>query len=82
VQVTSLAGESCRIRTTLPAPIKAKGARDFATTQLPGGVTEVDLRKGETVLLYSGDIAPDFQPTPIKQTGESNRWGLQKPVKK
>ena len=49
--------------------------------QLPGGVTEVDLRKGESILLYSGETAPDLQPSPVAQTGEPNHWGLRKPNK-
>ncbi len=81
VRVESLAGEPCRIRTSLPGSIKARGARHFALKQCSGGVTEVDLRKGESVLLYSGETAPDFQPAPVGQNGELNRWGLHKPDK-
>ncbi len=79
VRVTSLAGEPCRIRTSLPGPISAKGARKFELQQQPGGVTKIDLRKGETVLLYSGDSAPEFQPAPVPPSGETSRWGLHKP---
>jgi len=81
VRVTSLAGEPCRIRTTLPGAVAAQGARKFALRQLPGGVTEVDLRKDETVLLHSGATAPEFRPAPVAQLGEPNRWGLRQPAK-
>jgi hypothetical protein len=81
VRVTSLAGEPCRIRTSLPGPVRAQGDREFTLRQLPGGITEVDLRKGETVLLHSGDPAPEFRPAPVPQSGEPKRWGLHHPAK-
>jgi hypothetical protein len=80
VRVESLAGEPCRIRTSLPGPVQARGERKFTLKQLPGGVTEVDLRKGETVLLHGGDTAPDFQPSPVVRSGTTGRWGLHKPA--
>lgn len=80
VRVESLAGEPCRIRTTLTGTIKAKGARKFTLNEVPGGIIEVDLRKGESVLLYCGEVAPEFQPAPVSVSTQGARWGLKKPT--
>jgi len=56
VRVTSLAGNPCRVETGLEGPVAASGARPFAVTTEPDSngrmITTVDLRKGESVLLY------------------------------
>ena len=57
VQIKSLAGAPCRVRTGLEEPLVAAGARPFSvqTAKDVGGhsLTTVDLRKNETVLLTS-----------------------------
>jgi len=58
VQIKSLAGAPCRVRTSLAESIVASGSRAFKVTTgkdqngLP--LTTIDLKKGETVLLTSG----------------------------
>jgi alpha-L-fucosidase 2 len=77
VQIKSLAGAPCRVRTGLEEPIIAAGSRDFtvgAETDANGNrITTIDLKKGETVLLTSakapvaaeelviGPVAPEPQ---------------------
>jgi hypothetical protein len=80
VQIRSLAGESCRVRPNLAGPVKASGKRTFQLKESPGGIVEVDLRKGESVLLYSGDQPPDFKIAPVVLPASPVRWGGEKPV--
>ncbi len=80
VRLESLAGEPCRIRTTLSGPVRASGRRAFTVTELPGSVITVDLGKGETVTLYSGDGSPALKPGPVALVGKPVRWGLRKPA--
>jgi hypothetical protein len=77
VRVQSLAGEPCRIKPTLPGPVRAAGEREFALRDLGGGVYELDLRQGEEALLYCGDKLPEttVEPWPA-QEGKCNRYGL------
>jgi len=58
VRIKSLAGEPCRVRPGLDGDVKFFGARKFKTRQLSDGIYEVDLKKGEEVLLYAGDVIP------------------------
>ena len=60
IQVTSLAGEPCRLKTDLKPPYKIRADRAFSPRTLAGGIVELDLRKGETVTLYAEDIALTF----------------------
>ena len=80
VQIESLAGEPCRVRPNLTGPVKAAGSRAFTVQELPDGVVAVDLRKGETVLLYSGEKVPELKPAPVALTGPAPHWGGVKPV--
>jgi hypothetical protein len=62
VQIKSLGGAPCRVRTGLEEPVAASGSRNFKVETgkdhngLP--ITTIDLRKGETVLLVSGKEKP------------------------
>lgn len=51
VRVKSLAGEPCRVRTDLPGEIQTKGNRPFKLRQLAPGLYQIDLKRGEEVLL-------------------------------
>jgi alpha-L-fucosidase 2 len=64
VQIKSLAGNPCRVSTSLEGKIVASGNREFnVTMEMEDGqpVTVVDLKKGETVLLTSANekLSPD-----------------------
>lgn len=75
VRVESLAGEPCKIRTGLAGQVMAKGCRPFKLTDLGKGNIEVDLVRGENVLLYLGELPPMLDFKPIAITGPTNPWG-------
>ena len=73
------AGEPCRIKPNLPGPPRVCGKRDFSLRNLGGGIHELDLRRGEEALLYSGDTLPEPIVAPLPaQEGRCNRYGLTK----
>lgn len=65
VRVKSLAGEACRIKPALSGIPKASGKREFSVKECGKGVYELDLKKGEEVLLYCGDKVPDPKVEPL-----------------
>ena len=76
IQVTSLAGEPCRLKTDLKPPYKIRADRAFSPRTLPGGIVELDLRKGETVTLYAEDIALTFPVAPVvAESWRTNYYG-------
>ncbi len=84
VQITSLAGNPCRVSTSLEGKIVASGSREFKlTTEMEDGqpVTVIDLKKGETVLLTSADekLSPDdLKIEPVNAPGIENYYGSPK----
>ena len=74
VRLTSLAGEPCRVRCDLPAPVRILGQ---ATTLTPdaAGILTVPVAKGQTVVLVSGEAVPDLSIAPLP-TAEGPTWGL------
>ncbi len=77
VRVKSLAGEPCRIKPNLPGPVRSSGKREFALRDLGDGVYTLGLKKGEEILLYTGETAPTPSITPLPaQEGKCNRYGL------
>ena len=52
----SLAGEPCRIRPSLPGEVKST----LPLKALGDGLYEIDVKKGETAMLYAGDPAPVY----------------------
>ncbi len=76
VRVKSLAGEPCRIKCDLPDPVRWIGP---ATLNLRrnGGAIELDLKKGEEAVLYSGDTPLPLEISPLTAPGETiNAWGM------
>ncbi len=53
VRIKSLAGEPCRVRPGMNGKIRIKGSREFTLKKLSGGIYEIDLKKGEEVLLLA-----------------------------
>lgn len=58
VWIKSLAGEPCRVRPGLNGKVRVQGSRQLKLEQVSPGLYEIDLKKGDQVLLYSGDNAP------------------------
>jgi len=52
VRIKSLAGEPCRVRPGMKGEVRIMGKREFTLKKLSGGIYEIDLKKGEEVLLH------------------------------
>jgi alpha-L-fucosidase 2 len=78
VKVQSLAGEPCHVRTGMSGTIKAMGKTRIK--DLGNGVTEVDIAKGETAVLYTGSQSPVTNASPVIQTVPASAWGYSNPV--
>jgi alpha-L-fucosidase 2 len=66
VRVESLAGEPCKVKAGIAGTLKYYGSRPFAISTVDG-ITEIDLEKGEYVILYASDTlagAPSITSTP------------------
>jgi len=74
VQIKSLAGAPCRVVTGLDNPVVAGGSRDF-DVKTKDGVTEIDLKKGETVLLTSANApVKSFAIEPVAAESDRLNW--------
>ncbi|EIP99643.1 hypothetical protein OpiT1DRAFT_04169 [Opitutaceae bacterium TAV1] len=77
VEITSLAGAPCRVRTGLEDPVVASGSREFRMTterdHNGNPVTVIDLRKGETVLLTSAKVPVPPEELVIAPVGSGSR---------
>lgn len=65
VEITSLAGEPCVLSLDIQQPI-FKGARRLQVDKLGENVWQVDLKKGESLIVYPEDSLPEFVIQPIK----------------
>ncbi len=77
VRVKSLAGEPCRIMPGLEGKVEVSGDRGFNLKELKSGVFELDLKKGEEAVLWSGDKIPELNIAPVPaERGKCNAYGL------
>ena len=74
VRIESTAGEPCKVKTTLPGNVKAHGVRSFNLSSPMSGITQIDLRKGEWVILYCGEL-PDLTISQVPIFDKANYWG-------
>jgi hypothetical protein len=76
IHIKSLAGEPCIIKSDLPANTKLIGPKTVAVRK-HDGIMEVNLKKGEEVVLYVGEKPDSFiiSPLAIHATGV-NSWGV------
>jgi hypothetical protein len=86
VEITSLAGAPCRVSTGLEEPLASLGTRTFKinteTDRNGHRITNIDVRKGETVVLTSADakLKPEqliIEPV-VAQPGLANFYGSPK----
>ena len=61
VRIKSLAGEPCRVRPDMKGEIRIKGDRKHKLEPVSPGIFEIDLKKGEEVLLHA-ESDPSIQP--------------------
>ena len=67
IQVKSLAGEPCILVTDIARPF-FKGKRHLEVKQLGEHTYQVDLQKGEEMLVYPEGTSPDLIIHPIQNT--------------
>lgn len=80
IMVESLAGEPCRIVTDLQGELQVAGSRPISWKRQEEGTLEVDIQKGEKILLYSGDTMPEIKFEPVKaEESLCNYFGGNKP---
>ncbi|WP_455674394.1 glycosyl hydrolase family 95 catalytic domain-containing protein [Phocaeicola sp.] len=77
VTVKSLAGEPCVIVTDIPSPV-FKGDREYKVTTLQDNTYQIDLKKGEEVVIYATGTKPKFEIRPVVNK-EINCFGKKKP---
>jgi len=75
IRVESTAGEPCNVKTNMTGTILSYGNRTFNLTSLPNNVTQVDLKKGEWVVLYTGTL-PVLNINQVAVTDPTNHWGI------
>ncbi|MEI6678133.1 MAG: glycoside hydrolase family 95-like protein [Mariniphaga sp.] len=76
IRIKSLAGEPCRIKSDLSGEVKLVGSKT-ADMHLLNGVITLNLKKGEEVVLYSGEIPKSFAVSPLPMNeAEMNAWGV------
>lgn len=80
VSVTSLAGEPLTLKMVdWKGSLNTEGGRDFEVKELASGEYQIDLRKGETVLLYPESSSPSPTVRALNRTSsEMNPYGLKR----
>ena len=77
IRIASLAGEPCRLKADLFAPLQKVGTEEIPIKPLGDTEWEIGLRKGEEVILYDGNESPDLTMTPLtSKVGQLNYYGL------
>jgi len=76
VEVESLAGEPCVIQTGFEGAIRLEGPKTASLRQREG-LIELTLKRGERVVLYTGERPKSFVvQAPAVQVLEQNQWGV------
>jgi hypothetical protein len=81
IRIISLAGEPCIVKTGWKTSVKASGAREFNISEQAEGLIKIDLKKGEEVILYTGEKPTSFAVTPAAPDKKQNYWGLKNKIK-
>lgn len=76
IKIKSLAGEPCIVKTDMRGFIKSTGKRSFKLTKTNEGNLVIDLKKGEEVILYTGQKPSSFTVIESKGDNNYNYWGL------
>ena len=76
--IESLAGEPCRLKTDL-VPDRIEGIAKEAVKKQADGVFQIDLKRGEKVVLYAAGVDPNMAIKPVPASPENcNTFGLPK----
>lgn len=77
VHIKSLAGEPCMVEPGLDGDVQVFGRRTFNLKEIQSGRFQLDLKKGEEALLWSGKEKPDLVIQALPSTsGPHNPFGL------
>jgi|GEM_PF-404037 len=74
VRIESLAGEPCVIRPALDGKVKVSAKRTPALRKTGEGVYSLDLRKGESAILYDSDRLPELSIEPLPVDPEKRHY--------
>ncbi|MEE9601935.1 MAG: hypothetical protein V3V75_01420 [Thermoguttaceae bacterium] len=78
-QITSLAGEPCRVKIDLLDPVNLAGPKDVKLEKLGDGLFKLDMKQGQTAVLYSGDKMPELIIVPVSaENDKKNSFGLRR----
>jgi hypothetical protein len=76
IRIRSLAGQPCLVKPGWSRDVRAIGKRSFTIVQQGNDVVAVDLKKGEEVILYTGNKPSSFLLSEGSDDGKHNYWGL------
>jgi len=78
VNIKSLAGEPCRIKSSIHGKISiVKNGQTIQQNADKDEIIEIELKKGEEALIYAGEIVPYLTISPVHiNEGEYNFWGV------
>ncbi|NOU67184.1 hypothetical protein GC096_24370 [Paenibacillus sp. LMG 31461] len=65
VVIKSLAGAPLKIIPNLLGPLETSGERNFSIKEISPGVYEIDLKQGESILLYTGSLPEEIGIGPV-----------------
>jgi hypothetical protein len=76
IHVKSLAGAKCKIATDMKGTVRMKGVPSWRMKR-NATVFEIQLKKGEEVILFTGTGKREFQIKPLEKKEQSiNAWGV------
>ncbi|MBI2061388.1 MAG: hypothetical protein HYT87_16745 [Nitrospirae bacterium] len=74
VRIRSLAGGICRLKTDLPRPLHPLGPPALSIREEDDGIVELDLRKGEEIVLFSDPDVPELEIQPVAPLRSDDRF--------
>ena len=76
IKIKSLAGQPCIVKTDMKGNIKSTGNRLFKLSKSSDGNLSIDVKKGEEVILYTGQKPSVLTITEASGDNNFNYWGL------
>jgi hypothetical protein len=78
VRLASQAGAPCRVRTGIPGAVTVRSAwnRRVPWRVLPNGDLEIEVQRGEEVVIHAANQRPDLEVGPVMPAEPAPRWGL------
>lgn len=78
IRIKSLAGSPCLVKAGFKGGVNSFGSRTYKIKMLENKVIEIDLKKGEEIILYSGAKPQSLVIEPVPGDNRINYWGLKK----